>query len=635
MLKSLRVNDPPANGGEVASSDEPSSPQRAAETASDPASAVSAEPEAAEPISQESTPPLDRGYTSQRKLIASSMDAIVRSAKLKLPNLIQLAQRTTEALRASPGIRLEIQPTALVVEGEVQLEATDTQGNWLLPAFMAGLRRLEARRQVTEEDLLRLAVELAMLEPTASSVEQFRDWLWAEGAEGFSVSLHQSFVEAMDAITTADEHRSPYYFTEQQAYAAITQGGVLVPVRELEAASRRSEAQLRLDSFTARLGREAYKLEEPTRDSLKQRCDNAADWSAAEIDVALARAELQGAVSPARLALRILARSVARVDASLLLLLTEFFQAVDAHKTAVAAVLQRHNVGTTIAQALDLDDPGVPAMLATFLRTVPRSIGADTLCGLLERSPAEPDVSALLRELFGSAQADSVLARLNMRELSGQAAMALARIVWTLASRERDDKTASLPYGALSTGKRSFAQAASADPHVQDAVVEVASVLAAVSPVTAVAILLDMPPPLVVAFRAQIKNLLVESQPEVMTETVLLLTRDDVNHGSGWGMRVLAEVLAVTRGRGWPKEALHATFAAFLDTGFGERTVLPMVSGRRTPVHLRIAALEALRLRPELLVIAAAKRPMELLEPAEMRAALEKARAFLKELGLW
>ena len=134
------------------------------------------------------------------KILVSVLDALVRSIRARGRNTVEIAQRAIDVWLDEPDLTLSTTPNAIAVGPQVVYEMKKGEGEWILPLFMAGVRHIGVQRTTGPADLCRFAEQLGALQPTPDSVEQFRDWIWADGAAGLVLDVRMSYLEAFEAL---------------------------------------------------------------------------------------------------------------------------------------------------------------------------------------------------------------------------------------------------------------------------------------------------------------------------------------------------------------------------------------------------------------------------------------------------
>ena len=90
--------------------------------------------------------------------------------------------------------------------------------------------------------------------------------------------------------------------------------------------------------------------------------------------------------------------------------------------------------------------------------------------------------------------------------------------------------------------------------------------------------------------------------------------------------RIAGRVVLARQGAGFGADTLKTALLAVVRAGLGAELVLPLWETRAAASHVRLAALSALEAQPELLRRALAPRVGNMLEPPEIREAVEELR---------
>jgi len=318
-----------------------------------------------------------------------------------------VADRVARAWRKAKAAPLEIEPLRVLIEGEEALAADHEHSQWVLFAFMAGVRKIAPKRVMTASDVLRLVQALVALEPTLESIERFRDWIDADGAEGFAVSVHTSFREVLEEVDLEEERDFTKAFAMARFEVPRAGDAVYIAARDLDQVAMRREFEVPIEmyastDFSSALGG----VTDEVLASVGKRCDDANAWASAEIEAVLALPELRSAITPEHMARRVVTRLSDEADEQFLMLLTRLNVKNDPFRQAVAAALGTPEVGEIIARQLDLSPQTLEA-LGRFLALSPQALASVVVGGMLDRATDEPEaITALttLLEEYGVAQ---------------------------------------------------------------------------------------------------------------------------------------------------------------------------------------------------------------------------------------
>jgi hypothetical protein len=318
-----------------------------------------------------------------------------------------IAERVARAWRrATPGV-LELEALRALVGTDEVLRANKDHTQWVLLAFMAGVRRIAPRRAMTASDVIRFVQALCALEPTLDSIEGFRNWIDADGAEGFDVRVHTSFREVFEEVDLEEEKEFRKAFAMARFEAPRSGDAVYIAAKDLDKVAMRKEFEMPIELYASGAMSAAGGMTDEELAALGPVCDDAKAWATAELEAVLAIPELHKTVTPERMARRIVTRLSAEADSTFLMLLTSLNSRKDPFRQAVAQALGTREVGEIIARQLQLsDDPGIEA-LGNFLVLSPAPLATAVVSGMLDR--ATDDIAAkyatgLLAEWYGSAQ---------------------------------------------------------------------------------------------------------------------------------------------------------------------------------------------------------------------------------------
>jgi len=317
-----------------------------------------------------------------------------------------LAERTARSWRRASPNALELEPTRVLCGGDVALEADAEHNQWVLFAFMGGVRRIEPKAAMTASDVLRLVQELVLLEATTKSISHFRDWLDADGAEGFDVRVHTSFREVIEEIDIEEEREFGKAFAMARFEAPRSGDAVYIASRDLDMVAMRKEFEVPIEMY-AEAAAAVGGLSDDDLNAIGARCDDANAWATAEIEAVLAIPELRTAITPEHMARRVVTRLASEADQRFLMLLTKLNSKKDPFRQAVANALGTQEVGEIIARQLQLHDEAQVEALGQFLVLSPPGVSQAVVGGFLERASDESSArNAMLSlvEWYGAAQ---------------------------------------------------------------------------------------------------------------------------------------------------------------------------------------------------------------------------------------
>jgi hypothetical protein len=513
------------------------------------------------------------------RVLGSALDALVRSVRTKAPAVAQLAERTLAQWQHHPEVLLF--GAGEITSGEhLALQAAGDAGQWVLPAWAAGLRRLRPRRDAGSDDMLRLAEELAALETSVVAFARFRDWLWTGGAAGFEVQLDTS---AMELIEAADAEALLASTNDQRAEAARGKPEVPPPDGELDATSLRQEFGAPLEHYTQVAANARLHLLPDEITALRTFGDDLQWWAPAEVDLLAARPELQPGMPPARLAHRLVAQLGASASAGMMRFVLTLRADKDPWVRQVATALDAEPVGEAIARGAVLDDGQVVQALRDLLTSAPQSLRLRIASGILERSSgADAPLVTRFISWFG---VDKFVAALEGATLG----LAAAKCLTELAVAEKQPEL-------------------------------LVALVGAAQPATAVAVLAALPGDALAKFRPQIRRLLSSTAPAdaAQGQWKIGLVQALVAADTPEVTRVIAEHLEAIAAM-VDDRLLGAAAATMARHNLGRDHLLPLVGNTKAAPRVRIAALDALAANASLMDEALKFRMGELLDEKTVR----------------
>jgi hypothetical protein len=523
-----------------------------------------------------------------------TLDALVRAVRSAASQRI-FAVRVTEVLRAHPELLVEISPTRLRCDGEVVLEAGAAEGVWLLPAYMAGLRALRPRSDVTVEDSMHLAEALAAARPDVASMQALRDWLWAGGAEGFEVQLGSSLTDAMEELAEAERLAQEGPSTARAALPMLASEAEQARVAAFDPIVLREMYEVPLERYERAVIIGAYRLAEADSEALRRRCDDPHGWAMAELEAARSIASVRVVTPAARLARRILSRLGAPFDARILVLLAALAEHDDPFVREAAQALETEDLGRLVAAHLRLDDAAAVAALERFLTGAAAPVSRAAAHQLLGRASIDADAARALTSLVASLGLPRYRAWLDEPSLEPAHTIAMLR-------------------AARSAGVGEVAL------HEMLAAAPGAGAVAALSTLDAAE--LERLTPALAALAARLEP----AHAEALASLVIA-------HGLTPALRALGDRLLATEADGWTGRGLYAVCGALVAAGQGATYVVPLAKSRAAGVTARLVALDCVALRPELAADVSKFRLGEVLDPPEVHERILRMRARLAPGG--
>ena len=344
----------------------------------------------------------DAGERSDGKSIGGLIDGAIRVARTQPQGLPTIAARLHAMLVSEPRPRIEFEAMRLKVNGQVVLEADLERGRWLLLAFMAGLRDVQATEDCRVDEVVSFAQELAALRPNPTVLEQFADWLWSDGLEGFKVGLHVSFAEILDVADDPERKRNQIAALRTEMAMALA-SDQLASVRDLDRAALLPEFQAPLDAYTATLQSRQVGLSADEAAALRSECDAASFWVRQEISLALANPALRRAITPASIARALVRVAAESFERDFLGLVAMLSQSQDTFAKEVLVALEQQPVGAAIADRAPLDATGLQRLMLLLKGGTPKLAEgiARGLCERAGRSEADLNPVGQLVQAFG------------------------------------------------------------------------------------------------------------------------------------------------------------------------------------------------------------------------------------------
>lgn len=497
-----------------------------------------------------------------------------------------VADRAAKAWRKSGESVLEIEATRVLVSGEEAMRADNDHSQWVLFAFMAGVRRIQPRRAMTASDVIRLVQALVTLEPTVRSIDQFRDWLDADGAEGFDVRVHTSFREVFEEIDLEEEREFNKAFSMARFEVPRSGDAVWIAARDLDTVAMRREFEVPIEMYASSTNDSAFGgMTDEELAQLGAQCNDANAWATAELEAVLALPELRTAVTPEHMARRVVTRLSEEADERFLMLLTKLNTKSDPFRQAVARALGTPEVGEIVARQLRLEYPETVEALGRFLVLSPPALAQAVVSGLIERaSDDRPGVEAIdsLAEWYGAAQFCAWVLAPNLSAESGAVlGQALARCA----------------PGAAELGP-----------------------LAVAAPLEAALGLLEaLPAASLVGLGRSLRMLWGRAASENAERLAALMVQAGPDN-----LRMLGDLVIAGKADAWRGRTLYAVLAALVEHGFGRSHVLEIALRRGANEQVRLIALDCLKRDAELVKEAVRFRFASLFESSTVRARLRQ-----------
>jgi hypothetical protein len=474
----------------------------------------------------------------------------------------ELAERTARAWRRASPNALELEPTRVMCGGELALEADAEHNQWVLFAFMGGVRRIEPKPAMTASDVLRLVQELVLLEATTKSISHFRDWLDADGAEGFDVRVHTSFREVIEEIDIEEEREFGKAFAMARFEAPRSGDAVYIASRDLDMVAMRKEFEVPIEMYAAEAASAVGGLSDDDLRAIGTRCDDANAWATAEIEAVLALPELRTAITPEHMARRVVTRLASEADQRFLMLLTKLNSKKDPFRQAVANALGTQEVGEIIARQLQLHDNAQIEALGQFLVLSPPGVSQAVLGGFLDRASDERsarEALVTLVEWYGAAQFCE----------------------W-VPPAQLNEESAALLGEALA--------------QVRSAPAELSRVLSAATAESAFALLNALPAQMMTELGRPIRMLYGRAKGELVESCIELMIKSRAPDN----LKTLGDMMVEGKADKWRGRTLYALCAGLVECGMGRSHVMAVAQKRDASEQTRLIALDCIQKDPTL-----------------------------------
>jgi hypothetical protein len=370
---------------------------------------------------------------ADEELLAGMFDALIRACRTDTSSSVALAQRLITHWGEHANMSLAIEPQQILIGKRVVMSASLEQGRWLLPAFMAGVRRITLTGVATLDDVLRLARELGALKLDEGSLGAFRNWLWADGAEGWEVECHMSFVELLEFDTSSGGgHDAMLESLRISSMLSMDAQVVSINARDLDAAALQPEFSLSIDALNAGSRSRAFELTMREQNELRDASSVLDDWADAELDMILSHTLMQNALPVQRVAQRLLSAMQASSSVSLMERVCAIYaDTTDAFSVKLVKELGRQDVLQVFAR-LNVSHAGLRQRLVIWL------MGLDeqdvNAWWAMHLGCATPDTVKLIRDY----SSELLLAQLDVSQLDAVQGLALVEALQALDDVERE-----------------------------------------------------------------------------------------------------------------------------------------------------------------------------------------------------
>ncbi len=524
--------------------------------------------------------------TTASKAIAGALDGLVRSVKLGTAAAPEAAERLARTWLQTPEITLEIGAGALSVAGAEVFKADADNGRWVLPAFMAGLRKVAPRPDLRGGDLLSLCGALGGLVAEQQALDGFRTWLWADGVEGVRTELTTGFTELLETSRLDVDERKETIKIERARMAAAM-ATARVARLDLQAAAATGALDRPLLLLKGCAERAPAGPSDNGASELVGACEDESMWAREAVALAFAMPGFRGSL-PADVVARQLVRSAReRCGRRELAVLASLLAQGDDFAVAVGEALAASGMGTLLAERASLQaDEG---KRLGDIAAASAGIAAQLVRGLLTRATGGDD--------------DAHAALVVVAERLG------AEAFFVLV-----DLT-----GASDTLRREVTRLAA---EVSGGAQQLVALFDRVGHGEAVQLLPSVPIALLPKIQGRLRQLLTSANPRQRSA----LADAMIAHGAAAGAGELARLLGQTKLRGWDPSSLRRIVAAAIERKSGVPALIEAVHDGEVATGLRVMLLERLAASPSFADAVLERRLKELMYPADLKRRLAELR---------
>jgi hypothetical protein len=516
--------------------------------------------------------------------LGKALDALVHAIQSGDALADGLARRSHELWLEQHDSVIEWKPTELRADGRLVLAADTHRGRFIFCAHAAGLRALAIRTRSVTADVMNLARHLAALEDGEIEPSEFADWVWRGAAVGFDAAQAAAGSQLGEGLIAADLERPQLWVERSERAVEQWNDLALKAGQALDAAMLAERFCAPLERMRQRAEQGGLAFSNEDANALRAAADAPAAWAVAEAALLIEQPSLRGTLPRSHLTF-------------LLLDLIEGGAPLDRSLLDVCGELDAAQGARNANDAIDF--PALGAAIASRLLL----LGAPKTAWLELAAPTD---SPLLTGLTSH-----VLARSETEAPAREAMVALLERWGAAETFARLDPARIQPQ--LGVALLSAALQTCAEP------TELATALARM-PVETALMALTALPALLPAAQVTLERLIVE-QPSSSGPLLPALVQSSAAAAGGVGAALLA-----TQAARFAPTVLAPTFLALVQAGVGARFVLPLWRARGTSSSARLAALSALQGDPFLLAEALDARATGMLEPPEIREALEELR---------
>ncbi|MEC9441359.1 MAG: hypothetical protein VYE40_09680 [Myxococcota bacterium] len=503
-------------------------------------------------------PAFQGGVGDVGQTAATLLDKLVRSSRNQRERLDLPAQRLHALWCQSHDFEIQVAPEQLLVDGEVVFEAHKELGDWILAAFMAGVRSIRMDINACADDFMLLAVELGALEINANSMLRFRDWLWSDGSEGLIIKLQRSFVEVIESMDVVVDVKATGRGRARELLPARFGGAFSVSNEDLERVAKRPELHAPLDIYTQGVQYRGFEMSPEERAMLRSSCMDSERWALVELEAALSNADIRTSLHPERLARRLLDYLLKTSSATLLSKVCDLYRRKDdGFSSAVIACLERSQYISRLVLELELEDAVLVELSELFqvLGVAQQESFASSMLHRLLEDGSEENLRRFAR-LLRRIDMNTFRERAQERLLGTKAAMTHAEL---------------LLYAGISP--KAFSE-----------------VLGVLDDVATGRLLASLPDAFMIEAEVRLRDLLEDGPRAVVEDLAMyLLSRNQVGY-----VHILAGAMLKVRETPWSRKTVRHVCEAIMLHQLEEEYLVPPIRDRRASLPYREIALELL-----------------------------------------
>ncbi len=511
------------------------------------------------------------------RLVASSLGTLVRACRTESPQMAAMSQQLRAQWAESGWLTLTVRFDGLEVDDETVLDARDRLGDWVHPAWLAGLRTVTLSESATASDVAALGALLARLDGTANAVVRLSDAMY------FGHLASVELTTAPCVFHVAALAYAPRLATAQVPPSLDGRAASILLEWEQLGEERRSEAPVPLPRLT---GDDVA--------TARAAIEDEAAWLGREADFAIAHGELRALLPGEALGDRFADATRRPLGAWALEVLSMLRERGGAWGAAAVARVDLSAACAAVARGSDMPDTGAMRALRGVLLGADQAMARGVATGLLERGAEDPAAARPIAALFNAAGAQRFVGLLDAERLSADALLFFARLV----------------------------------AHVGADGSAVATMVAHLRPEGVAALVPHLTADMVAASATELLVHLARGGERSAGTVAGALMH--VQHGAG--AAVLAEAMARGAADRWPTATTQAAARCIVALGRGADLVAVARDGDR-PEELRVTALHALERSPDDLAAALRKRAGDMLDPPRVKEARRTLRRMLEGGG--